>query len=280
MPSPSPSLARRVARPRGRLSPRLLGLGLVACLDTWASSPREHWPETRAPALLRSATGTDAATRTLTRGINELLDRRFLRDAAISLHVRDLARARRSTSEALRALNPASNVKLVTTAAALSILGPAHRYKTGSGRSSPEDGVIDGDLYLVGGGDPSLLTGDLYELASRLRAMGVREIKGGVTVDISLGTDLLPPGYEQKDEFAAYRAPIGAASVNFNSFELRVGPGTATPRPASPSVPPSPPSRSSTRRPRATAPGGESGSVPDGPADDEGAGARPALAQG
>ena len=237
---------------------------MVACLGLVGVEPegaRATEPASSSPAQRDQA---DAATRTLTRGIDGLLDRRFLDDAAISLHVRDLA-----TGETLyergasRALNPASNIKLVTTAAALSILGPAHRYKTELRAQSAEDGVIEGDLFLVGGGDPSLLTGDLYELASRLRAMGIREIKGGVTVDISLfGTDLLPPGYEQKDEFAAYRAPIGAASVNFNSFEVRVGPGTRNAPARSPSVPPSPPSRSSTRRPRATARGGESGFVP------------------
>ena len=159
--------------------------------------------------------------------LERLLDRRFLKDAKISIHVRDLATGTTVFDrDGSAALNPASNVKLVTTAAALSILGPSHRYETAVKAAPPVDGTIRGDIFLVGGGDPSLLTGDLYELASRLRAQGVRAVTGGVVVDSSLfGADLSPPGYEQKQEFAAYRAPIGATSVNFNTMELRVLPG-------------------------------------------------------
>lgn len=175
--------------------------------------------------------------------IDALLERRFLQDAQVSIHVLDLERdAVLYEKNPGLALNPASNVKLLTTAAALSLLGPSHRYETELRGRKPRDGVIEGDIFLVGGGDPSLLTGDLYELASRLRAMGVREITGGVMVDATLfGDDLAPPGYDQKEEFAAYRAPIGAASVNFNTFELRVGPGKLG-RPAQISVRPPVPS--------------------------------------
>ncbi|MGB1700938.1 MAG: D-alanyl-D-alanine carboxypeptidase/D-alanyl-D-alanine endopeptidase, partial [Nannocystaceae bacterium] len=189
--------------------------------------------------------GTPAPSRrALEEEIRTLLEAAFLQDAKISIHVRDLS-SDTTVFEVGGAttLNPASNVKLVTTAAALSILGPAHRYETAVYAPAPVDGTITGDLYLVGGGDPSLLTGDLYELASRLRAIGVKRITGGVVVDSGLfGADLSPPGYEQKQEFAAYRAPIGATSVNFNTIELRVLPGErnapvrASVRPPVPSV--------------------------------------------
>lgn len=125
-------------------------------------------------------------------------------------------------------LNPASNVKLVTTAAALAILGPEHRYTTTAyiGHGDLHDGVVRGDLYLEGGGDPALVTGDLYELASDLRARGITKISGGIIVDGSrFDRDELPPGFDQKDELAAYRAPSGAVSVNFNTFVVRVRPG-------------------------------------------------------
>ena len=106
--------------------------------------------------------------------LERLLDRRFLKDAKISIHVRDLATGTTVFDrDGSAALNPASNVKLVTTAAALSILGPSHRYETAVKAAPPVDGTIRGDIFLVGGGDPSLLTGDLYELASRLRAQGI-----------------------------------------------------------------------------------------------------------
>lgn len=126
-------------------------------------------------------------------------------------------------------LNPASNVKLVTTAAALGLLGPAHRYSTRlyHDREALDGATIEGDVYLRGGGDPALVTEDLWSMAADLRARGIQRITGGVVVDASqFDRDELPPGFDQKDELAAYRAPSGAASVNFNTFELRVRPAS------------------------------------------------------
>ncbi len=192
--------------------------------------PRAEPTPTIAPAPPDTEATTATTHRALVEQLDALLQQRFLKDAKISIHVRDLATgATVFEHDGSTALNPASNIKLVTTAAALSILGPSHRYETAVKATKPVDGTVRGDLFLVGGGDPSLLTGDLYELASRLRALGVREVTGGVVVDSSLfGADLSPPGYEQKQEFAAYRAPIGATSVNFNTMELRVLPGDSS----------------------------------------------------
>ncbi len=128
------------------------------------------------------------------------------------------------------ALNPASNVKLVTTAAALGLLGPAHRYSTRlyHDREALAGATITGDVYLRGGGDPALVTEDLWAMAADLRARGIQKITGGVVVDGSrFDRDELPPGFDQKEELAAYRAPSGATSVNFNTFEVRVRPGAA-----------------------------------------------------
>lgn len=189
--------------------------------------PRAERPPSITPAD-RDAEATAATSpRALGEQIEALLKQRFLKDAKVSIHIRDLATGTTIFEQSgSTALNPASNIKLVTTAAALSILGPAHRYETSVRAPKPVEGIVRGDVFLVGGGDPSLLTGDLYDLASRLRAMGVRKMTGGVVVDSSLfGADFSPPGYEQKQEFAAYRAPIGATSVNFNTVELRVLPG-------------------------------------------------------
>nr|WP_255216516.1 D-alanyl-D-alanine carboxypeptidase/D-alanyl-D-alanine-endopeptidase [Pseudenhygromyxa sp. WMMC2535] len=127
------------------------------------------------------------------------------------------------------ALNPASNAKLLTTAAALSELGPEHRYATRLWTDATiDDGAIQGPLYLQGGGDPSLVTGELYELAGELRGLGIRKIQGPIIVDAGrFDRDGLPPGFDQKTEFASYRAPGGAMSVNYNTFEVHAAPGEA-----------------------------------------------------
>lgn len=88
---------------------------------------------------------------------------------------------------------PASNAKVLVTAAALREWGPDHRYRTAlraAGRL--ENGVLDGDLVLVGTGDPTLSErfwpsdeAPLEALADSLRAAGVREVRGALVVDAS-----------------------------------------------------------------------------------------------
>ncbi|MCA9658395.1 MAG: D-alanyl-D-alanine carboxypeptidase/D-alanyl-D-alanine-endopeptidase [Myxococcales bacterium] len=168
---------------------------------------------------------------TLTATIDGILAHKRLADATISVVVADVA-----SGEVLysrnpdTAVNPASNIKLVTTAAALSLLGPEHRYVTRlfADKGARKGDTIDGDLYLRGGGDPWLVTADLYELASDLHALGIRKINGGIVVDASaFDRDELPPAFDQKEEFAAYRAMSSAAAVNFNTFVVHVRPGAA-----------------------------------------------------
>jgi D-alanyl-D-alanine carboxypeptidase/D-alanyl-D-alanine-endopeptidase (penicillin-binding protein 4) len=113
---------------------------------------------------------------------------------------------------------------------------------------------VKGDLYLRGGGDPALVTADLYELASDLHARGIERITGRVVVDASrFDRDELPPGYDQKDEFASYRAPTGAATVNFNTFVVRVQPGPGAEAPAHAASNPDVPSVQIVNRVRTTA---------------------------
>jgi len=165
----------------------------------------------------------------LTARIDALLAASGLGDATIGVHVLDLASgATLYGRNAELAQNPASNVKLVTTAAALALLGPEHRYVTRvyAARKALQGRTIEGDLYLRGGGDPSLITADLYQLASDLRALGVTRITGGLVLDTShFDRDELPPGFDQKQELVAYRAPGGALSVNFGTYVLLTRPG-------------------------------------------------------
>jgi D-alanyl-D-alanine carboxypeptidase/D-alanyl-D-alanine-endopeptidase (penicillin-binding protein 4) len=86
------------------------------------------------------------------------------------------------------AMNPASVMKLVTTFAALELLGPAYTWKTGAYAAGPlalppADGVLAGDLHLVGSGDPKLTFEQFWLLLRQLRARGVREIRGDLVLD-------------------------------------------------------------------------------------------------
>lgn len=166
---------------------------------------------------------------TLQARIDAVLAAPALAGAVIGVHVVDLASgAVLYTRNADPPQNPASNVKLVTTAAALALLGPEHRYVTRVyiDRKTLHGHSVDGDLYLRGGGDPSLITADLYQLASDLRALGIHKVSGGLVLDTTqFDRDELPPGFDQKDELAAYRSPGGALSVNFGTYVVLARPG-------------------------------------------------------
>lgn len=127
-----------------------------------------------------------------------------------------------------RALMPASNVKLVTSLAALHFLGPEFRYFTGVCAEAPPDGEgrIAGDLYLRGGGDPTLSHEDLERLAVDLARMGVRRVGGDLVADASCFPG--PPlglGWSWDDETYAYSAPICGLSVDGNTVRAEVGGG-------------------------------------------------------
>ena len=88
--------------------------------------------------------------------------------------------------QAGKAMNPASVFKLVTTQAALEILGPAYVWNTPVWlQGTLADGVLDGALVIKGQGDPKWTVERLWLLLRRLRQMGVADIRGGVVIDRS-----------------------------------------------------------------------------------------------
>jgi serine-type D-Ala-D-Ala carboxypeptidase/endopeptidase (penicillin-binding protein 4) len=153
-------------------------------------------------------------------------------------------------------LNAASNVKLVTSAAALTLLGPEYRFETvvygtpsPDGRLIGPGGKLQGDLVIKGSGDPSLEHPHLDRLAGQLAALGIRQISGGLVIDASLfGDGTLPPHFDEKLESGAFRAPSSAASLDGNTVSITVVPGPATGTPARIAVVPQSPYVSLTGR--------------------------------
>ena len=81
-------------------------------------------------------------------------------------------------------VNPASTMKLVTTYAALELLGPTHQWRTEFYGDGPvRDGVLNGNLYLKGGGDPKLNMEKLWLMMRDLRANGVQRITGDLVLE-------------------------------------------------------------------------------------------------
>lgn len=124
-------------------------------------------------------------------------------------------------------LHPASNVKLLTTAAALVRLGPDFTLDTELWSTPLTEGRAQ-SLWLVGRGDPGLLVEDLWRLADEAYQRGLRRVEGDLLLDESSFTpDHEPPGFEARATDEAFRAPTSALSVNFNAVRVRVEPGVS-----------------------------------------------------
>ncbi|MDR1684387.1 MAG: D-alanyl-D-alanine carboxypeptidase/D-alanyl-D-alanine-endopeptidase [Elusimicrobiota bacterium] len=129
-------------------------------------------------------------------------------------------------------LTPASTLKLYTTAAALDYLGPDFIFKTQVYLDGRKKGsTLKGDLYVKGGGDPSLgsllieCTPSLEQLAQgwieQLKALGVKRIKGNIYADNSLFSGVLLPWKTMFQNIgSAYAAPADALSARDNAYEI------------------------------------------------------------
>ncbi len=119
-------------------------------------------------------------------------------------------------------LNPASVMKLVTTYAALELLGPAYRWRTEVYATAPaRDGVLEGNLLLKGYGDPKLDLKAFWTLLRALRGKGLREIRGDVLLDRSY-FERAPgdPGRFDGDAFRPYNVLPDALLVNYKSLRF------------------------------------------------------------
>ena len=115
--------------------------------------------------------------------------------------------------------NPASLMKLLTTYAALEILGPALQWRTQVLTNAPlQKEVLMGDLIIKGGGDPKLVLQNVWLLLRQLRLQGIREIRGDIVLDRSLFN--IPPTDPSNFDGQAlrpYNVPPEALLFNFKA---------------------------------------------------------------
>jgi D-alanyl-D-alanine carboxypeptidase/D-alanyl-D-alanine-endopeptidase (penicillin-binding protein 4) len=117
-------------------------------------------------------------------------------------------------------LNPASNVKLFTAAAALAVLGPDYRFETEFLLDDSPQATRPRALYVRGKGDPSITTERLYAIVSELFHDGLREVGDIVLDDSWFDPERLAPGFDQENSDRAYMAPTGALSLNWNTITV------------------------------------------------------------
>ena len=156
----------------------------------------KHAPQRkRRPALLLRALALPAAlvcggagaVEGLPPEVEAALQRARVPPQAVSVLIQEAGSGRTVLSHAARTpVNPASLAKLLTTAAALDLLGPAWTWATPVGlQGTLQDGVLDGSVFIKGSGDPKLVMERVWLLLRRLQQMGVREIRGDVVLDES-----------------------------------------------------------------------------------------------
>ncbi|MFT7624184.1 MAG: D-alanyl-D-alanine carboxypeptidase/D-alanyl-D-alanine-endopeptidase (penicillin-binding protein 4) [Myxococcota bacterium] len=171
------------------------------------------------PAATAVAQHTSA--RRLRKRIGKLLARSPLRGVTTGIVVADAASGEEwFRLRADKSLNPASTLKLFTSAATLDRLGPDHHFSTWI--------AVDGDTaYLGGNGDPLLTTEDLRGLVARAEE-SIRD--GGPIRRIAVDTSafaggVLPPGFGKKKTDASYRAATGAVALDLGATRITVKPG-------------------------------------------------------
>ncbi|MGQ0549562.1 MAG: D-alanyl-D-alanine carboxypeptidase/D-alanyl-D-alanine endopeptidase [Armatimonadota bacterium] len=148
--------------------------------------------------------------------LDAILSDSRLAGTQVSVTVRDAP-----TGEILYAHNadarlvPASNQKLIIAAAAFAVLGSEYRFRTTvltSGRV--QNGVLEGNLYLKGTGDPTMLASRYADLARALAARGIRSVRGRLIADDTWFDDVrLGPDWSWDDEAFAYAAQVSALTV-------------------------------------------------------------------
>lgn len=140
---------------------------------------------------------------------------------------------------------PASTIKVLTTIAALDTLGPAYTWTTRAyATGSIVDGKLDGDLVLVGGGDPYITAERWWLFISQLRQTGLKDILGDIVLDRTFFAPLIEDRAAfDRQPWRSYNVVPDALLVNFQTSTFTIGPGIGRmaeiyvePRPANLSI--------------------------------------------
>lgn len=182
------------------LPPRLLAT-LIGAVLLWPALAQNLPPEVDA-ALARAGVPRDAVAL-------------LVMDAEGKLRPR---LSHRSTTP----MNPASVMKLVTTYAALDLLGPAYQWRTPVYLDGAvKDGTLLGNLYVKGQGDPKLVAERLWLLLRRVQGLGIQRIAGDIVLDQSAFAPMdADPASFDGEPLRPYNAAPEALLLNFKSVVM------------------------------------------------------------
>jgi D-alanyl-D-alanine carboxypeptidase/D-alanyl-D-alanine-endopeptidase (penicillin-binding protein 4) len=183
-----------------------------------------------AAALLAWAAWAHAAPGPLPPDVEAALQRAGVPRESMVVVVQEVgAPAPRLAWQPRQPVNPASLMKLLTTTAALDLLGPAWSWTTPVWvQGTTLNGVLDGNLVIKGTGDPKLVQERLWLLLRRVQQLGVREIRGDIVLDRS--AFVVPeqsPSEFDGEPLRPYNVRPDALLLNYKSVLLTFTPDAA-----------------------------------------------------
>ncbi|MBW4469882.1 MAG: D-alanyl-D-alanine carboxypeptidase/D-alanyl-D-alanine-endopeptidase [Stenomitos rutilans HA7619-LM2] len=179
----------------------------------------------QATSLAQASAGTLCPAQ-IGSAIDRITQRKALAGVRWGIVVQTLANpANRKTLIARNAttlLAPASNNKLLTTAAVLNALGATYRFRTAVYGDSPQPNLVT--LRVIGHGDPSLTTAQLTTLAQQIRQKGVQQVEQLIGDDTYFRGAAVNPNWDTDDTLQGYGAPVNSLMLNQNGIGLTLFP--------------------------------------------------------
>jgi serine-type D-Ala-D-Ala carboxypeptidase/endopeptidase (penicillin-binding protein 4) len=185
------------------------------------------------------ASGVDStALARLNRRLDSLQNSFFLQNGFLGVSVQEVATGRKMVSvQSRKSLQPASTMKLLTTATAMVVLGDSFRFETTlryDGRLV--ENTLVGNLYVVGTGDPSLGSWRFKQqasdqeiinlMAAKVKELGIRQVQGRLIIDDQLlGNNPTPDTWAWGDMGNYYGAAPYGLNFHENSFSVTFKPG-------------------------------------------------------
>lgn len=160
--------------------------------------------------------------------IDSVLSEKYFEETQMGIEVYDLTINKELYRRNEKLLfNPASNMKILTTAAGLKYLEPTYNFTTAvlySGKIS--DGILDGDIYVVGGCDPDFTDTDLDSIAIKIKALGIKKITGNLYGDVSMMDSLFwGDGWMWNDDPSTDAPYMSALQIDADAIGAVIEPG-------------------------------------------------------
>jgi len=156
-----------------------------------------------------------------------LLEEHGIPEAHVGLYVESFDGEIVASLNADEPYNPASVVKLLPSLAALEMLSPSYRWSTDVyADADPVDGVLPGDLYIRGGGDPYLTVESVWALLKSVHARGIERISGNIVVDDGVfDVPAFDRGAFDGKPYRIYNGPPGGLMMNFWAVRFTISAG-------------------------------------------------------